>query len=222
MGCLQSRKESKRVAFTPKTHPDPRASPKQPVSSPEDWKEQGNSHFNAKNYVQAVQAYSQAIVRLRQMLNPHVSIFYSNRARSLLYLREFQSAAVDAAKALQLDELNVKAYLLCAQAKGYIAAQGEDALVTEALEHCLVALGKCREKGWKDGIEKSKLLRTKLQVLQANSLQQRQQSQLRLLLRYYEAQSPALHSAITALLPAAPVSALPDYFTCLISLVRGS
>lgn len=222
MGCLHSKKVSKRVALTPKSSLVPVAGPELPLSSPEDLKEQGNAHFNAKNYAQAIQAYSQAIVPSRQTLNPHVSIFYSNRARSLLYLREYQGAAADAAKALQLDELNVKAYLLCAQAKGYIAAQGEDALVTEALEYCLVALAKCREKDWKDGIEKSKLLRTKLRILQFNSTLKHQQLQLNSLLTYYHTHSPALHSTITALLPVPATPAVPDYFACLISLVACS
>lgn len=150
-----------------------------------------------------------------------VSIFYSNRARGLLCLREFGSAAQDAATAVELDELNVKAYLLYAQAKGYLAAQDEEALVGEALEYCRQALAKCKAKKWVDGVEKAKLLRTKLLVVQYNAVRKLQQAQQSATFTYYSRLGLDLPSHRT-LFPPPQTTAIPDYFTCLISLVTPS
>ena len=126
---------------------------------------------------------------------------------------------MDATKALELDEHNVKAYLLCARAKGYIAVQGANALITEALDCCQTALSKCKEKSWSDGIEKSKSLRTKLRILHYNAERKEHEAQLSALLAYYYSVDSSLHTAILALLPDQQTAAVPDYFTCLISLV---
>lgn len=206
--------------FHPKQDPNDEVTVvKLPDLSAEQWKEQGNSHFKSKQYGLAVKYYSQAIVFPTQALNPQVSIFYSNRARGLLCLREFEIAAKDAATALELDGSNVKAYLLYAQAKGYMAAQGEDTLVAEALEYCKTALTKCKEKQWNDGIEKSKLLRTKLLIVRYNADRKQQQAQQSALLAYYHNLDQDLSQALTRLFPVPETAAVPDYFTCLISLV---
>lgn len=209
MGCLHPKQEEDQAIIISKA----------PALSADQWKEQGNSHFKSQNYALAVKSYSQAIVPSSQNLDPQVSIFYSNRARGLLCLREFNGAAQDAATALELDELNVKAYLLYAQAKGYLAAQGEEALVSEALEYCKKALAKCKEKKWTDGVEKAKLLKIKLQVVQYNTVRSLQQAQQNALFAYYN----GLGLDLPALLfPAPKTTAIPDYFTCLISLVTSS
>lgn len=126
---------------------------------------------------------------------------------------------MDATKALDLDEHNVKAYLLCARAKGYIAVQGANRLITEALDCCQKALSKCKENSWSDGIEKSKSLRTKLRILQYNVERKEHEAQKSALLAYYYSVDSSLHSAILALLPAQQATDVPDYFNCLISLV---
>lgn len=113
----------------------------------------------------------------------------------------------------------MKAYLLCARAKGYIAVQGANAIITEALDCCQKALSKCKEKNWSDGIETSKSLRTKLRILQYNAERKEQEAQLSTLLAYYYSVDSSLHTAILALLPAQQTAAVPDYFTCFISLV---
>lgn len=212
MGCLHPKKDTDDVITIKKSQ----------VFTADQWREQGNNFFKANDYVLASKAYSQAIVLPTQNLNPQVSIFYSNRARCYLYLRDFPSAAADALTALQIDTLNVKAYLLCAQAKGYIAAQGNDSLVSEALEYCRTALAKCKERSWTDGVEKAKLLRTKLLVLRSNSVRKQQQAELTAVLDYYRGLHQDLSSALSTLVPKEEAVTVPDYFTCLISLVVSS
>lgn len=81
-----------------------------------DLKEQGNQLFLAHCFEDAISCYSKAIIK-----NPEVTVFFTNRALCYLQIKQWEKAAQDCRKALELDRKSVKAYyylgrsLLCLQ-----------------------------------------------------------------------------------------------------------
>lgn len=68
-------------------------------------KSQGNTAFVSQDYPAAITFFTRAI-----RLNPHVSVYWGNRAMARMKLEEYGGAVLDCTKAIELDESNVKAY----------------------------------------------------------------------------------------------------------------
>ena len=154
-----------------------------------------------------------------------MSIFFSNRARGLLLLKQYEQAAGDAQIALSLDQYNIKAYLLRSQSWAYLAAKGSTHLIDDALHDCSAALQKCKDKDWPDAVEKTKLLRTKLRILKSNAERTQEAAEWTEVVKYYtvtERQEvlKVPETELQGLVRGKDEKGVPDYFTCLISLVR--
>jgi stress-induced-phosphoprotein 1 len=74
-------------------------------------KEEGNDHFRAQRYPEAIQCYSEAIKR-----DPTNAAYLTNRATAFSKLGEYPSAVKDCDASLALDPKNVRAYLRKGQA----------------------------------------------------------------------------------------------------------
>ncbi|KAJ1537660.1 hypothetical protein HK405_014445, partial [Cladochytrium tenue] len=80
-------------------------------SDAETHKQQGNNHFLAGRYEDAVREYSVAIIK-----NPTNPVYYTNRALTFLRLRQFERCISDCEKAIEIDARNVKGHYLLGQA----------------------------------------------------------------------------------------------------------
>ncbi|VDK42774.1 unnamed protein product [Anisakis simplex] len=69
-----------------------------------DFKESGNKFFQQRRYEEAINAYNRAIVH-----NPVIPAYFTNRALCYMQLMQWERAANDCRKALELDRKNVKA-----------------------------------------------------------------------------------------------------------------
>jgi len=72
---------------------------------------EGNDHFKAGRYPEAIKSYSESIKRL-----PDDKVSYTNRATAYIKLGEIPHAIKDCDKALELDDKYVKAYIKKAHA----------------------------------------------------------------------------------------------------------
>lgn len=79
--------------------------------SAKDYKKKGNDAFNAQNYDEAIEHYSEAI-----RLDPSGAVYYSNRAAVYATLRDARRALDDANMCIQLDPSFVKGYIRKGQA----------------------------------------------------------------------------------------------------------
>ena len=76
------------------------------ISPPEQLKEMGNEAFLNKEYLQAIDLYSQAI-----QLNDSNHIYYSNRANAYMEVRQYEKCIEDCLKAIEIDGTFMKASL---------------------------------------------------------------------------------------------------------------
>ncbi|EGR27767.1 u-box domain protein [Ichthyophthirius multifiliis] len=74
------------------------------------WKQKANDAFNNNNLETAIEYYTQAIE-----IDSSQSIYYSNRGKCYKKLDKIKQAFDDAVHAIELDENNIKAQLLCGQ-----------------------------------------------------------------------------------------------------------
>ena len=112
-------------------------------------KEQGNTHFKAKEYLKAAASYTKAI-----KAEPENHVFFSNRSQAFLKLSKVTKALEDADKCIALAPTFVKGYHRKASA---LHALGEAARTEEAVvvlqglptpkcwtwQHSAVCLSKC-------------------------------------------------------------------------------
>jgi STIP1 family protein 1 len=107
------------------------------------YKKLGNDAFQKGDYQTAYQLYSRAIE-----INDTESVFYSNRARCCKSLKNYKKAYEDAVHAIELDETNIKAHLICGQmlAEMQKYEPGIDKL-TLALNRMTKALTLCSGQG---------------------------------------------------------------------------
>ncbi len=71
----------------------------------EQWLKEGDGHYDAKRYEEALAAYDRAI-----QLDPNSALAYYNRGNAYYDLREYQKAIADFDRAIQLDSSDAKAY----------------------------------------------------------------------------------------------------------------
>ncbi|KAF9313821.1 STIP1 y and U box-containing protein 1 [Podila horticola] len=72
----------------------------------------GNEYFKAKDYQDAIQEYSKAIVK-----NPKVAVYYCNRANCCLKLEQYSKVVSDCERVVELDPKNVKGYYFMGKAR---------------------------------------------------------------------------------------------------------
>mmetsp|Transcript_13702 Transcript_13702/g.20040 ORF Transcript_13702/g.20040 Transcript_13702/m.20040 type:complete len:259 (-) Transcript_13702:33-809(-) len=89
-------------------------------------KEKGNECFRLGNYEEAVKAYTQAINSSEQVNQSFLSQLYSNRALCYKKLGNYETCRTDSIEAIELDEKNIKAHLLCGQAYLELGKYKED------------------------------------------------------------------------------------------------
>jgi stress-induced-phosphoprotein 1 len=70
-----------------------------------DWKNEGNKHFQAARFPEAIHCYTEAIRH-----NPNDHTFYSNRSASFAGLDRWEESANDAAECIRVDKTFVKGY----------------------------------------------------------------------------------------------------------------
>jgi len=75
-----------------------------------EWKEKGNTAYTAHKWREAVDAYTKAIE-----FDPSEMIFYNNRAACELELREYDRAAEDSKKAIEIGKATHAASRLLAK-----------------------------------------------------------------------------------------------------------
>jgi small glutamine-rich tetratricopeptide repeat-containing protein alpha len=88
--------------------PAPSSSSSDKEAAAEAKKMEGNAAVTAKDYKLAVSLYGDAIQLSPQGPNSH--IYYTNRAAAHCYLKDYEAAARDCERSVQLDPLYVKAY----------------------------------------------------------------------------------------------------------------
>lgn len=123
----------------------------------EELRREGNQAFAAGRLRDALALYSRAAE-----LTPNSSTLYSNRARCLLQLGEFEAAMADAQRALEEDINNVKAHLLLGTALCELAKRSGDARqVDTAIVRLRKALGLCSSQNLRqlEGALTTRLLR---------------------------------------------------------------
>lgn len=98
-------------------------------------KEQGNRLFTARNYDDAINCYTKAIVK-----NPATSTYYTNRALCYLKLKKWPLAIQDCQHALDLDTKSVKGHFFLAH--GYL----ENGLYDEAIANYQQAFELAKEQ----------------------------------------------------------------------------
>lgn len=94
------------------------------ASSPdaEAHKVEGNSHFSAGRYAEAVACYTKAIEAGDANVNPRqVAIYFTNRSSAYFGLKQLSNALEDAIKASQIDSTWAKAFWR--QSAAYTALQ---------------------------------------------------------------------------------------------------
>jgi len=110
------------------------------------FKKLGNDYFQKGQLDLAIANYNKAI-----QINDTESVFFSNRARCYKQLNQFKKAYDDAKLAIELDDKNIKAHLLCGQ---MLAEMGKNEPGTEKLDHSLnrmiKALTLCAGQGKQD------------------------------------------------------------------------
>jgi len=74
------------------------------------YKKIGNDQYLKGQYKEAIESYTKAIE-----INDTETVFFSNRARCYKQLKEFKKAYDDAKSAIELDDTNIKAHLICGQ-----------------------------------------------------------------------------------------------------------
>lgn len=83
-------------------------------SAAEEKKKQGNEEHKKGNYQAAVRCYTDAISKLDPLtaidLNPNEPSFYTNRAFSNIYLKEYRRAIDDCEQSLQVNPQFARAY----------------------------------------------------------------------------------------------------------------
>lgn len=79
-------------------------------------KEKGNEEFKNNKYTEAIYYYTQAIVNIIQQCSNDSSILYSNRAQCHRKLSNWKQCYEDALIAIEMQENNIKAHMLCGQA----------------------------------------------------------------------------------------------------------
>ncbi|KAI9260221.1 hypothetical protein BY458DRAFT_516538 [Sporodiniella umbellata] len=73
--------------------------------SPEEIKSLANEQYKLGDYNEAIRLYSEAIEA-----SPNTATYYNNRAAAYLMKKQYQQAATDSLKAVELDPTNAKAY----------------------------------------------------------------------------------------------------------------
>ncbi|XP_074648216.1 E3 ubiquitin-protein ligase CHIP-like [Tubulanus polymorphus] len=74
-------------------------------------KDQGNRLFAIRKYNDAISCYTKAIMK-----NPSIATFFTNRALCYLKLRQWELAAQDCHRALEIDKFSVKGHFFLGQA----------------------------------------------------------------------------------------------------------
>ncbi|XP_066268624.1 protein unc-45 homolog B-like [Branchiostoma lanceolatum] len=92
-------------------------------------KEQGNQHFKAGEYEEAISCYTQAL-KLSEKGDKGKAVFYKNRAACHLKLEEYQKAAADASKALDISGNDAKALFRKCQALEHLSEENPQHLTT--------------------------------------------------------------------------------------------
>lgn len=72
-------------------------------------KDEGNIHFQNKQYVDAIRMYDLAIERFEGR-NLELAVCYQNRAAAKMYMKELVESISDASKAIEFNEHYAKAY----------------------------------------------------------------------------------------------------------------
>ena len=80
----------------------------------------GNELFLKQEYNKAIQYYTEAIVIIQVLIKCQEedntqSIFYSNRGKAYKMLKRINEAYNDSLQAIELDDKNIKAHLICGQ-----------------------------------------------------------------------------------------------------------
>ena len=73
----------------------------------ENYKKDGNLHYKNRDYNSAIKSYTKAI-----SLNNSEPIYYTNRAKSYINLKNFSKAIKDAEFAIEIDEKTIKAHFI--------------------------------------------------------------------------------------------------------------
>mmetsp|Transcript_42440 Transcript_42440/g.66390 ORF Transcript_42440/g.66390 Transcript_42440/m.66390 type:complete len:572 (+) Transcript_42440:90-1805(+) len=127
-------------------------------NSADDWKEEGNQKYRAKDYRGAIDCYTKAL-----QADPSIVSIYGNRAAAQMMLAEFDKVVADCDTAIGLDPNFAKAYTRKAKA---LAATGD---FPGALAAC--QLGLTRGAGDRKEMADLKLLADKASVLPALAAQ---------------------------------------------------
>ncbi|CAD8172703.1 unnamed protein product [Paramecium octaurelia] len=93
----------------------------QTTTKAQQFKVKGNEAFQSKNYLEAIQFYSQAIAE-----DNTESVFFSNRSNCYYQLKRYQDACKDATEALELDEKNIKAHMIAGQSICMLAKERQE------------------------------------------------------------------------------------------------
>jgi len=105
------------------------------MSSAVELKEQGNRHFSARNYEDAISCYTKAIIK-----NPSSANFHTNRALCYLKLRKWHQVISDCQHAIEIDPKSVKGHFFMAQS--YLELDCHD----EAITNCTLAFDLAKEQ----------------------------------------------------------------------------
>lgn len=73
----------------------------------EELKNQGNSYYSKGKYDFAITCYNKAIE-----LNPNVAVYYTNRAKAQMKLKQYDQAMESCQYALDIQEQNIKAHYI--------------------------------------------------------------------------------------------------------------
>jgi STIP1 family protein 1 len=84
-------------------------------STAAEYKEQGNKYFQVHRFEEAITSYSKAIIK-----NPNTPTFFTNRALCYLHMKQWEKAADDCRKALELDRKSVKANFFLGRACAHL------------------------------------------------------------------------------------------------------
>lgn len=106
---------------------------------------EGNRHMAQKNYPQAIESYSEAILK-----NPTNALYYSNRAAAYSQANQAQRAVDDARRAVELDPAYAKGYSRLGLA---LYSIGDLKGSLQAYEDGLIAEGSSPSEGMRRGYE---------------------------------------------------------------------
>jgi len=113
-----------------------------------EYKDRGNRYFGARKYEEALQCYTNAIIR-----NPSDPVYYTNRALAAIRLNRFDDANVDCRAALELEPNHVKAHFFLGTA---LCERGN---LDEGISHMQRAVDLQREQRLNFGDEVTQVLR---------------------------------------------------------------